>query len=49
MNNRRFAFSVGNYEHVRDLLSGEVRGEGIDIILLRTSAWRAGKEREAPA
>ncbi|OGA94671.1 MAG: hypothetical protein A3G27_14040 [Betaproteobacteria bacterium RIFCSPLOWO2_12_FULL_66_14] len=36
MTQLRLSLAVGNYEHVRDLLSGEVRAEGIDIIALRT-------------
>jgi 4,5-dihydroxyphthalate decarboxylase len=36
MNNLRLTLAIGDYEHVRDLLSGEVRAEGIDLIPLRT-------------
>lgn len=36
MANVRLSLAVGDYEHVRDLLSGDVRAEGIDITALRT-------------
>ena len=36
MANISLSLAVGEYEHVRDLLSGEVRAEGIDIVPLRT-------------
>jgi 4,5-dihydroxyphthalate decarboxylase len=36
MNHLQLSLAIGNYEHVRDVLSGEVRAEGIEIIALRT-------------
>ena len=36
MANISLSLAIGEYEHVRDLLSGEVRAEGIDIVPLRT-------------
>lgn len=36
MANLRLTLAVGDYEHTRDLASGDVRAEGIDLTVLRT-------------